>query len=107
MNNSNQAHELSEATGMDTIQIATLLVHAKKELRERQVPNVKRGPKNMIARGLRISEELDQMLEALTRLAKINGDLELFEKKNDLIRKLISKQYVAVFGPMFKAHQAD
>ncbi len=93
------AHILTEITGLSTYQISALLMYANKELSNKKVPNVKRGPKNTIARGLRISEELDQMLEALTRFGKNTGELEPFEKKNDVIRHLISKHYVSVFGP--------
>jgi hypothetical protein len=91
---------ITEITGLSIYQMSDLLTHANKELSEKKVPNVKRGPKNVIARGLRISEELDQMLEALTLFGKSAGELEPFEKKNDLIRHLISKHYASVFGPV-------
>lgn len=92
---------LTEITGLSLYQINALLTYAENELTEKKVPNVRRGPKNTIARGLRISEELDQMLEALTQFGKNTGELEPFEKKNDLIRHLISKHYMSVIGPAF------
>jgi hypothetical protein len=94
------ANNLTEMTGLTVSEIVNLLNQANKELTEKKVPNAKRGPKNIISRGLRITEDLDQMLEALTKLAKFTGELEPFEKKNDLIRHLINKQYKNVFGPM-------
>ncbi len=90
---------LSERSGMTISDLVSHLRESEANLNAVKVPNMKRPAKQVISRGLRMSESLDKRLEALTAYAKSTGELEFFEKKNDLIRELIEREFCLTFGP--------
>lgn len=90
---------LAQQSGMTPSELAAHLRESRANLDAQKVPNTKRKATQLISRGLRMSESLDKRLEALTRHAKATGGLEVFEKKNDLIRQLIEREFCLIFEP--------
>lgn len=82
-------------------ELVDLLRSAEREAFSVKVPNTKRAKTLTKAKGLRLSEEIDQRLEVLTFIAKAEGSMMPFEKPADLIRHLINEQYLKVVGALY------
>jgi hypothetical protein len=92
---------IREITKKTHSELVGLLRSAEQEAISVKVPNTIRARTLTKAKGLRLSEEIDQRLEVLTNIAKAGGSLMAFEKPADLIRHLINEEYLRVVGALY------